>query len=157
MSEVPELYPPVQYEWWWLALAVAILVVLAAGAWLVWALTRPPRERPEPVASLDARLDALRREHLDLIDSVEARYAARRLRPREANAELSRITRAFVNEYTGVETPVLSLAELQARGLSPELIDAVRRHFYPSLYAEGPPIDPVASAEAARRVVTGWH
>lgn len=157
MSEVPELYPPVQYEWWWLALAVAVLVVLAAGAWLVWALTRPPRERPEPVASLDSRLDELRRTHLAMIDDVARRYAARELPPREANAELSRIARAFVNDYTGVETPVLSLAELQARGMSPELIDAVRRHFYPSLYADGPPIDPVASAEAARRVVTGWH
>lgn len=157
MSEVPELYPPVQYEWWWLALAVAVIAVLAAGAWLVWALTRPPRERPEPIAPLDDRLDQLRLTHLAAIDEAERRYAARELSARDANAELSRIARAFVNDYTGVETPVLSLAELQARGMSPELIDAVRRHFYPSLYAEGPPIDPVAGAEAARRVVTGWH
>jgi hypothetical protein len=157
VSEVPELYPPVQYEWWWLALAVALLVALAAGAWLVWALTRPRRQKPQPIAPLDARLDELRRAHLAMIDDVSRRYAAGELPPREATAELSRVARAFVNDYTGVETPVLSLAELQARGLSPDLIDAVRRHFYPSMYTAGPPIDPVASAEAARRVVRGWH
>lgn len=157
MSEVPELYPPVQYEWWWLALAVAILALLAAAAWTVWALTRPARETVEPAAPLSTQLDALRHEHLAMIDDVARRYGAQELPPREANAELSRITRGFVNDYTGVETPVLSLVELQARGMSPELIDAIRRHFYPSLYAEGLPIDPVASAEAARRVVMGWH
>ena len=153
----PELYPPVQYEWWWLALAALILVLIAAGAWTVWALTRPPRVKPAPTVPLDAQLDELRARHFAAIDAVSARYAAREISPRDANAELSRITRAFVNDYTGVETPVLSLPELAARGMSPELIDAVRRHFYPSLYAEGPPIDPVASAEAARRVVMGWH
>ena len=157
MSEVPELYPPVQYEWWWLALSVAILVVLAAAAWTVWALTRPPREKPEPRRPLDSQLDELRRAHLAAIDDVALRYQQREIGAREANAEFSRIARGFVNDYTGVETPVLSLAEMQARGMSPELIDAVRRHFYPSLYTDGPPIDPVASADAARRVVIGWH
>ena len=153
----PELYPPVQYEWWWLGLAVLILLLIAAAAWTVWALTRPPRDKPAPVAPLDSQLEQLRARGLAAIDEVASRYAAREISAREANAELSQIARGFVNDYTGVETPVLSLPELAARGMSPELIDAVRRHFYPSLYAEGPPIDPVASAEAARRVVLGWH
>ncbi|WP_156761569.1 hypothetical protein [Microbacterium karelineae] len=158
MPGADELYPPVQYDGWWLLLAVAILIALAAGAWIVWALTRPPRARPAaPAAPLGAQLDALRERYLAQIARVEGAYGDGDLSARDANAELSRLTRAFVNEYTGVETPVLPLDELAARGASPDLIDALRRHYYPSLFRRGAPVDPAAGADAARKVVTGWH
>ncbi|WP_036319890.1 hypothetical protein [Microbacterium indicum] len=151
-----ELVPPQQYSGWWLVVALAILVAIAAGAWIVWALTRPARERPEEVEP-PLSLDDLRARYLGLIDDVEAAYADGSMRARAANAELSRLTRAFVNEYTGLETPVMSLDELVARGVHPSLVDALRRHYYPSLFRRGVVVDPVAGAAAARRVVTAWH
>lgn len=153
-----ELYPPVQYEWWWLLIALGILAALAATAWLVWALTRPPRERPPaPAAPLGAQLDALRARHLGRIDEVERAALSGAMSARDANAELSRITRAFVNEFTGLETPVLALDDLEARGASADLIGAVRHHYYPSVYGREDAADPAVGIAAARQVVTGWH
>ncbi|GGD26622.1 hypothetical protein GCM10010915_03330 [Microbacterium faecale] len=157
MSAPDGLYPPVQYEGWWLALALGILVLLAAAAWIMWAAVRPRRERaPEP-APLSVQLDSLRAHHLERIDRVERAYADGTMSPRIANAELSAISRSFVNAFTGIETPVLPLEDLEARGASPELVAAVRRHFYPSVFERDVPADPAAGIAAARQVVTGWH
>ncbi|MFS0853362.1 hypothetical protein [Microbacterium sp. 179-I 3D4 NHS] len=157
-----ELYPPAQYGWGWMLLAFGILALLVAAVWLVIALTRPRRvavvagPAPQPLYTGDV-LSQLRMEYLDRVQQIETDYRERRLSPRNANLELSRVVRTFVNEYSGLEAPVLSLDDLIARGVHPALIDAVRRHYYPSIFRPGPPIDPVAGAEAARTVVRSWH
>lgn len=158
-----ELYPPAQYGWGWIVLAIGILLLLVAAAWLVAALTRPRRDltltRPGeiPVLLTVDVLSALRVEYLDRIGRIEDDYRARTLSARHANLELSRVVRTFVNEYSGLEAPVLALDDLIARGVHPSLIDAMRRHYYPSIFRQGPAIDPVAGAEAARTVVRSWH
>jgi hypothetical protein len=91
------------------------------------------------------------------IQQIETDYRERRLSARQANLELSRVVRTFVNEYSGLEAPVLALDDLVARGVHPALIDAMGRHYYPSIFRQGPAIDPVAGAEAARTVVRSWH
>lgn len=155
-----ELYPPVQYGGGWLLLAAAILVVIVLTVWLILFLTRerpvkaPPADDGRPTAQA---LDALRGDYLRRIDEVERAYADGALTPRRANHELSGLTRAFVNEYTGIAAPVMSLDELEAHGVHPALVDAVKRHYYPSLFARGPVIDPHAGASAAREVVNAWH
>ena len=42
-------------------------------------------------------------------------------------------------------------------GVHPALIDAIKRHYYPSIFGRGPAIDPAAGAAAARKVVSEWH
>ncbi|HWS51992.1 MAG TPA: hypothetical protein VN241_13360, partial [Microbacterium sp.] len=84
-------------------------------------------------------------------------YGAGRIDARRANLELSRTVRAFVNEYSGLEAPVLALDDLIALGVHPALIDALHRHYYPSVFRRGPAIDPAAGFEAARKVVTAWN
>ncbi|MFS0894864.1 hypothetical protein [Microbacterium sp. 179-I 3D3 NHS] len=158
-----ELYPPAQYGWGWMLLAVGILLLLIAGAWLVIVLTRPRRGLPgaggatPPWPSTVDVLSQLRTEYLDRIATIEADYRGRTLSARNANLELSRVVRTFVNEYSGLEAPVLALDDLRARGVHPALIDALGRHYYPSIFRPGPPIDPIAGAEAARTVVRTWH
>ncbi|MHC9045326.1 hypothetical protein ACYX8G_12115 [Microbacterium saperdae] len=157
-----ELYPPAQYGWGWMLLAIGILLLLVAAAWLVILLTRPRRAVAvaEPQTTLPATADVLsqlRTEYLDRIQQIETDYRERRLTPRNANLELSRVVRTFVNEYSGLEAPVLALDDLKARGVHPALIDAMGRHYYPSIFRQGPSIDPVAGAEAARTVVRTWH
>ncbi|WP_144875705.1 hypothetical protein [Microbacterium sp. 1.5R] len=158
-----ELYPPAQYGWGWMLLAIGILLLLVAGAWLLIVLTRPRRDltltREGQGATLQTVdvLSQLRMEYLDAIQHIEDDYRARSLTARNANFELSRVVRTFVNEYSGLEAPVLALDDLVARGVHPALIDAMGRHYYPSIFRQGPAIDPLAGAEAARTVVRTWH
>lgn len=158
-----ELYPPAQYGGGWMLLALGILVLLIAAAWAVVMLTRPRRSLTL-TGEADGRtlqttdvLSQLRVEYLERIQLIEDDYRARRLTARNANFELSRVVRTFVNEYSGLEAPVLALDDLVARGVHPALIDAMSRHYYPSIFRQGPSIDPAAGAEAARTVVRTWH
>jgi hypothetical protein len=144
-------------------LAIGILLLLIGGAWLLIALTRPRRRLPasdgdagQPPLFVDV-LSQLRTEYLGRIQAIENGYRARELTARDANLELSRAVRTFVNEYSGLEAPVLALDDLVARGVHPALIDAMKRHYYPSIFRQGPPVDPIAGAEAARTVVRTWH
>ncbi len=162
MPAPDELYPPAQYGWGWIVLAIGILLLLAGAAWLLIALTRPKQSitlpgEPALVPPTAAVLDQLRGEYLVDVQRIEDAYRSGNMPPRQANLELSRSVRAFVNEYSGLEAPVLSLDDLVARGVDPALIDAIRRHYYPSIFQRGPAIDPVYGAEAARAVVTSWH
>lgn len=155
-----ELYPPIQYGGIWLLLAAVILVVIVAAVWLIIALTRPPRRRDEPTdpqLPTGVELQRLRDSYLQRIDDVERAYVDGRISARRANLELSRITRGFVNEYTGLATPVMSLEDLERHDVHPALVDALKRHYYPSIFRGGPVIDPAAGARAAREVVTAWH
>ena len=158
-----ELYPPAQYGWGWMLLAIGILALLVLGAWLLIVLTRPRRtlstagEAQEPTLLTVDVLSQLRTEYLERIQMVESDYRERKLSARNANFELSRVVRTFVNEYSGLEAPVLALDDLKARGVHPALIDAMGRHYYPSIFRQGPAIDPIAGAEAARTVVRTWH
>ncbi|PCE15710.1 hypothetical protein AUC47_12605 [Microbacterium sp. SZ1] len=158
-----ELYPPAQYGWGWILLAIGILLLLVAGAWLVIAVTKPRRDltliRDGQGATLQTVdvLSQLRVEYLQAIQHIEDDYRARTLSARNANFELSRVVRTFVNEYSGLEAPVLALDDLVSRGVHPALIDAMGRHYYPSIFRPGPAIDPLAGAEAARTVVRTWH
>ncbi|UPL14258.1 hypothetical protein [Microbacterium galbinum] len=157
-----ELYPPAQYGWGWVLLAFGILALLIVGAWLVIALTKQRRSADrlgieQPQLLTGDVLSQLRVEYLDRVQQIETDYREKRLSPRNANLELSRVVRTFVNEYSGLEAPVLALDDLVSRGVHPALIDAMRRHYYPSIFRQGPPIDPLAGAEAARTVVRSWH
>ncbi|WP_350350587.1 hypothetical protein ABS642_14030 [Microbacterium sp. A8/3-1] len=158
-----ELYPPAQYGWGWMLLAIGILALLVLGAWLLIVLTRPRRvlstagEAQGPTLLTVDVLSQLRTEYLERIQMVESDYRERKLSARNANFELSRVVRTFVNEYSGLEAPVLALDDLKARGVHPALIDAMGRHYYPSIFRQGPAIDPIAGAEAARTVVRTWH
>lgn len=163
MSGSDELYPPAQYGWGWMLLAVGILAVLILAAWIVVVLTRPKRRlelagaAPLGPTRIDEVLAVLRTEYLQQIDRIEAAYGAGDIDAKRANLELSRTVRAFVNEYSGVEAPVLALDDLIAMGVHPALIDALHRHYYPSVFRRGPAIDPAAGISAARTVVTAWN
>lgn len=162
MPAPDDLYPPAQYGWGWILLAIGVLLLLGLGTWLLLFLTRPRRSlslagAPVVEPLFTDVLDALRTDYLARIQHIEDEYRARNMTPRRANLELSRTVRAFVNEYSGLEAPVLSLDDLAARGVHPSLIDAIRRHYYPSIFQPGPAVDPTFGADAARTVVTTWH
>jgi len=157
MSDDDLLYPPTQYGPEWLVLLLAIVAVLVLGGVLVAVLTRPPRVVAPPVPHPTLVLTQLRTEYLARIDDVERRARAGELDARRAHAELSRLMRGFVGEYSGLEAPVMTLQDLRARGVHPALLDAIGRFSYPSIFPPRNPVDPVLGAEAARQVVHAWH
>lgn len=162
MPASDELYPPAQYGWGWILVAIGVLLLLGLAAWLLILLTRPRRSMTLPGTATSAPpaaeiLDRLRSEYLADIQRIEDAYRTGNMPPKRANLELSRVVRGFVNEYSGLEAPVLSLDDLVERGVDPALIDAIRRHYYPSIFQRGPAVDPVYGADAARKVVATWH
>ncbi|HTN55528.1 MAG TPA: hypothetical protein VLZ82_05035 [Microbacterium sp.] len=162
MPASDELYPPTQYGWGWILVAIGVLLLLGLAAWLLILLTRPLRSMTLPGTATSAPpaaeiLDRLRSEYLADIQRIEDAYRTGNMPPKRANLELSRVVRSFVNEYSGLEAPVLSLDDLVERGVDPALIDAIRRHYYPSIFQRGPAVDPVYGADAARKVVATWH
>lgn len=163
MPVADELYPPAQYTWGWILLAIAILAAIVLVAWLVIALTRPKKLPPAPDAEAPERLTTadvatqLRIEYTDHIGQIESHVRSGEWDARRANLELSRAVRGFVNEYSGLEAPVMSLADFQALGVQPALLDALRNNYYPSVFRRGTPVDPLEGIEAARRVVAQWR
>lgn len=163
MSGTDELYPPAQYGWGWMLLALGIIAVLILAAWLLIFLTKPRRGvalQGDAGATTPMTADVLtmlRQEYHERIGQIEADYRAGALSARHANLELSRVVRTFVNEYSGLEAPVLALDDLVRLGVPPALIDALQRHYYPSIFRKGPAVDPIAGVEAAHKVVGSWH
>lgn len=163
MSATDELYPPTQYGWGWMLLAIGILAILCLAAWLLIFLTKPKRsiflqgQTQQSTPPTGDVLNMLRTEYNDRLSRIEADYRAGELTARNANLELSRVVRTFVNEYSGLEAPVLALDDLRRLGVQPALIDAMNRYYYPSIFRRGPAVDPIAGVEAARKVVSSWH
>lgn len=163
MSEIEDLFPPAQYGWGWLLLAFGVIaLVIVIGIVVLWA-TRPrysiTRETTSTLPNVDgaAMTAALRAEYLDRLRLIEQAYASGEVDAREANRRLSREVRAFVQDYSGFEAPVLGLNDLIERGVHPTLIDAMQRHYYPSIFRRDLVIDPVAGVAAGRLVVTSWY
>ena len=161
MQGPDEFYPPYQYGWGWLLLAVGLIaLVLVAWALVLWftRMEKPPKQSTQPSVPVTANvLTQLRYEYAARIDQIEAAYTAGAMSPKTANRELSALVRSYVNEYSGLEAPVLSLSDLVELGVHPALIDALQRHYYPSIFRKDMVIDPVAGAAAARAVVSSWY
>ncbi|GAA1538251.1 hypothetical protein HD600_001294 [Microbacterium ginsengiterrae] len=163
MSGTDELYPPAQYGWGWLVLALGILAALALAGWLVVFLTRPRRrmtvqgqDSQSPSGTSDV-LSMLRTEYYVAIDRIESELRDGTIDARTANVRLSRTVRSFVNEYSGLEAPVLALDDLIRLGVHPTLIEAVHRHYYPGIFRRDAAANPDDGIEAARKVVAMWH
>lgn len=164
MSELEDLFPPAQYGDGWFLLALGIVAAALLIAWIVLFFTRPKytytRETggvvPEDFDS-GALVEALRIEYLHRLQRIHDGYTSGSLDPREANRRLSREVREFVHEYSGFEAPVLGLNDLIDLGVPEPLVDALQRHYYPSIFSRDLPIDPVAGVDAARLVVHSWR
>ena len=163
MSERDALFPPAQDGAERVLLAFGVLAApLAAAAIVLWS-TRPRPTLTRRVIGAastelpDDALAALRTEYLDRLQRIEDRYRDGALDARAAHRALSREVRAFVQDYSGFEAPVLGLQDLVALGVHPSLVEAAGRHYYPGTFRSAANMDPIAGVDAGRTVVTPWH
>ncbi|MCS4275361.1 hypothetical protein M2390_000522 [Mycetocola sp. BIGb0189] len=159
------LYPPYQYLPGWFFLALGVVILAVAAILIVARLTRPLIEPPAgpPVPAADPAMltaqayGALRAEYFGRLDQIESEYRSGTLQPHDVHARLSGLVRAYVNEYSGLEAPVLTFTELSRRGVPPVLLDALGRYYYPSQFDPHTMVDPLAGIAIARQVVTTWN
>ena len=118
-------------------------ILLITAAWLVVVLTRPRRDLTVTDAVAAVRCcspPTCCRSCAWSTSTASSRsktdYRDRTLSARNANLEFSRVVRTFVNEYSGLEAPVLALDDLIARGRAPR---ADRRDGAPLLPEHLPP------------------
>jgi hypothetical protein len=155
-----ELYPPAQYEPSWIAWAIVIILVLIVAGWLLVWFTRPRKaieaSKDNVLLSTQDIFGQLRYEYFSRIDQIEAAFKAGDADARDTSLALSRAVREFVNEYSGLEAPVMTLEDLHRQGVYPPLLEAISLH-YRATFLRQPHIDPNASVRAARTVVNTWH
>lgn len=159
-----EFFPPAQYAGLWLWILFGALAVLIAG-WFTYLWLAPrPETAPEPQApvqqpqqQLFVPTPTLRDAYIEVFDRIEHDAAVGKLSTRRAHIELSRALRQFVSDAAGIETPVLTLRQMEQHGLDPKLIKAMRGRLYPGAFAENPKLEVPGSAEVARRVVRAWN
>ena len=154
--ELPEEFAgPVAYSdrWLWIALTLAVLVVVYYAA--AWWLTRPRRDRG--AARPGVVVPDVRREHLDRIDRIEDDVRTGSLSPRDGHQQLSDVVRSYVASVTTLPARTMALADFRARAPQ-ELVDAIEL-MYPPEFAPG---DAVArdrfddAVGQARGLVTAW-
>lgn len=162
MPEPDAFYPPAQYGAVWLIwMFVALAALVATTAVLLY--LRRGRPIPEPAAAPPAPVEAtvppisLRAQYRAQITQAEKAYLTGEIDARAAHLEFSRIVRAFVHEYSGIEAPVLTLSELRERKAHTSLLNAVRGRFYPGGFQERPSLSVAESANVARSVVARWR
>ena len=158
MLDADGFFGPWQYPLWGLWLALGLLLLGLVVAWVVFvvrftARRLPPRDRAlERAVRVD--LPSVRARYLGLIDEVEEASVSGRLDDRAAHGRLSLLVRFFVHETAGVDTHVMTLADLRESDL-PRLAGAVET-WYPPVFRHDSPGDVRAAVATAREVVTTW-
>lgn len=158
-----DFYPPAQYAGMWLWILLGLILLIVAG-WFAyfWMAPKPetepePQERvQQPQQQLFVPTPTLRDAYIEVLNRIEQDAAEGKLSTRRAHIELSKALRQFVSDASGVETPVLTLRQMEQHGLSPSLIKAMRGRLYPGAFAANPKLEVPGSAEVARRVVRSW-
>lgn len=152
-------FGPYQYQGWLLYAIVGVLLLALIAGWYVFVVRFTARRLP-PEARLALRgrpavdLPSLRARYLGLIDDVAVASDRGQLDERAVHSRLSLLLRFFVHETDGVDTHVMTLADLRETEL-PRLTGAVEQ-FYPPAFQRLHPGDPARALETAREVVRTW-
>jgi hypothetical protein len=149
--------PLAQYAWGWMALAVALVVLVVLWYVFVWWVSRRAREtvmvpdaEPVPVPSREE----LRARYLALVDDVVASYDAGELSRRAAHGKLGALVRLYAQEASGVQADVMTLDDLTRARLG-SIAHAVAV-YYPAEFASVESGDVHRSADVAKRAVVSW-
>jgi hypothetical protein len=149
--------PLAQYWWGWMAIALALVVLVVAWYIFVWWASRRATELV-PVADVEPSSapsrEELRARYLSLVDEVVASYDAGRLSTRAAHQKLGTLVRFYAQESSGVRADVMTLDDLTRARLG-AIAHAVAV-YYPAEFASVENGDVHRSADVARSAVESW-
>ncbi|MBF4599788.1 hypothetical protein ITJ55_03095 [Frigoribacterium sp. VKM Ac-1396] len=159
MSGADDFFGPYQYPLWVLWLVLGLVGLALVVAWYVFvfrfsARRLPPAQRAALAASRPADLADTKAKYLALIDEVETAATAGRLNDRGVHSRLSLLLRFFAHETNGVDTHVMTLADLRESNL-PRLAGAVEQYYPPAFRLEEPG-DTARAVATARDLVSSW-
>jgi hypothetical protein len=142
------MYEAGQFVAGWLVAGIAAIVVaVAAMAWVLW-----PR-RAAPIRAAAPQLVELRTRYLGHLDDLERQLLEHDITPRALHHDLSRTLRRFAAEAGTDGATSMSAKDLDSVGLRP-VADAVRSYEHPQ-FEELPASDPWAALGIARAVIAG--
>lgn len=149
---VGEPLDPVLYSWW--VLALGIVLVLGALAWVLWVLRRP---RTVPLAQMmrDRQAPKVRLSYGQKLEALYRRFVERSIDVREFHLQTAVLVREFGSERVGRDLSTLSRGEVEAFYPGTELGPLLARCEQPSFSRD-------ASGQAqqtfnwAREVIAQW-
>lgn len=159
MSGADDFFGPYQYPLWVLWLVLGLVGLALVAAWYVFVIRfsarrLPPAQRAARAASRPVALADTKAKYLALIDEVETAASSGRLNDRGVHSRLSLLLRFFAHETNGVDTHVMTLADLRESNL-PRLVGAVEQYYQPAFRLEAPG-DPARAVATARDLVSSW-
>ena len=107
-----DLRGPFEYEWW--VFLIAILVVLASGAFLAFMIRTLWKNRAQPLRQQSEtpkqlfrppffNIYGLKRSSIHKVQKLAGKYDAHEITRREGYQELSYVMRNFVEKATGIK------------------------------------------------------
>lgn len=147
---------PQAYSWWWSAIGVLLLVLIAAWFIGVWLFTRPRAPRAEPVAppTVPTPIEPLREQYLRRIDHLNEAWVRGTISDRAAGQQLSGLVREYVDAVSGSATETMTLSDLRLQRF--DGLGHVVAGLYPIAFPEHSDGDIPAGFVAARQVVSTW-
>ncbi|PFG21062.1 hypothetical protein [Serinibacter salmoneus] len=148
---VPDIVavPPQAYSGWlWL---LALLLLLAVGAWYV-VLPRLARREPGHPGT---PVDALRQQHHALVDDAYARYEAGEIDLRALHLEYNRLLRDYGTARTGRDLSSLTARDLDRLADAGPLREALDSFSEPAFAAESD-AEARRATETTRAVIASW-
>lgn len=111
---------------------------------------------PKPVKPKPVNVEAVRRDYLNNISTIKAKYDNKEIDERQAYLQLSGAVRNFVHEVTGIDAQNFSLAELKKLNM-PKLYELIEQFYKPEFSYEDQTSDINKAFSDARTVVAQWR
>lgn len=143
---------PVLYSWW--VLALGIVLVLGALAWVLWVLRRPRTVNYAQMVR-DRKAPQVRITYGQQLEELFARFQRREIDPREFHLEVAELVRKFGSERMGRDLSTMSRSEVERFAPGTELGPLLARCEEPS-FARDPQSIGMQTFQWARQVITQW-
>lgn len=159
METSVNLQSPFSYSIWPIVLMGVVFIFLTILIVLLVVKRKKKREdkKTEPIQPVPVKRDEMdvKKEYLNMIETIERKYQNGELSERNCYQELSRCVREFVYAITGVKVTTYTLTEIR-KSKMPGLEKLISEYYHPEFAKETR--DEVEQAiTEAKRVIKTWN